>query len=138
MIRVVGGVLIKKDKVTLAKRASSLKNFPDFYEFPGGKIDINESPKEALIRELREELEIEVTECDIEEFEGNIVKSFIEKNRKIIHLTVFIVSNWKGNITINPSIHSELVTIPIKILDSFNGLIPADAKLVPVIQNQFK
>jgi|TARA_B110000008_G_C16654573_1_gene438142 8-oxo-dGTP pyrophosphatase MutT (NUDIX family) len=39
MINVVGAILFKDNKIILARRAKTLKNFPDLFEFPGGKVE---------------------------------------------------------------------------------------------------
>lgn len=134
MIRVVGAVLVSQDHVVLARRASSLKNFPGMFEFPGGKIEANESPEQALARELHEELNIEVQLNAIERFDGNIHQSTIENSGKVIHLTLFIVRIWEGTLTIDYNIHSELAHVPIKELNHVVDLIPGDATFVPIIQ----
>ena len=137
MIRVVGAVLLYQDHVILARRASSLKSLPGLFEFPGGKIEANESSEQALARELFEELQIKVELGAIEGFEGNIHQSTIENSSKVIHLTLFTVRAWEGTLTIDPKVHSELSYVPIKDLDSFLDLIPGDAAFVPIIQGLF-
>ena len=57
MIKVVAGIIIKKGKVLIARRASH-KSLPGKWEFPGGKIEIDETPEVALERELFEEFRI--------------------------------------------------------------------------------
>src|ERR1043166_3019031 len=47
-------------KFLLIQRGEACKNFRDFWEFPGGKIDGDESPSRALVREVREETGFEV------------------------------------------------------------------------------
>lgn len=66
-IRVVGAILIKNGKVLCAQRGES-RTLPYLWEFPGGKIEANETPQEALMREIKEELLIEV-EVKTEPFE---------------------------------------------------------------------
>ena len=54
-ISVVGAVLIRDGAVLAAQRSPSM-SLPGKWEFPGGKIEPGESPHEALVREIREEL----------------------------------------------------------------------------------
>lgn len=59
-INVVGAVIIKDDLILCAQR--SLKaGLPGSWEFPGGKIEAGETPREALAREIREELHADIT-----------------------------------------------------------------------------
>ena len=57
-IRVVAGVIERDGKVLVGQRRAG-DRFQYKWEFPGGKIEPDEDPKEALARELREELGIE-------------------------------------------------------------------------------
>ncbi|HVK61477.1 MAG TPA: (deoxy)nucleoside triphosphate pyrophosphohydrolase [Bdellovibrionales bacterium] len=59
-IPVVTGLIRKGDKVLVGQRPVG-HTLAGHWEFPGGKIEKNESPEEALARELREELGIEAT-----------------------------------------------------------------------------
>jgi 8-oxo-dGTP diphosphatase len=54
MPEVVGAVLVKNNKVILTKRSSKCKYYPNKFEFPGGKVEMGEDLKEALVRELKE------------------------------------------------------------------------------------
>lgn len=57
-IAVVAALMRRQGKVLVGKRPEGA-SLPGRWEFPGGKIELDESPEEALIRELREELGIE-------------------------------------------------------------------------------
>lgn len=46
------------DKVLLVKRSQNENFLPDYYEMPGGKAEFGETPEEALIREVKEELNL--------------------------------------------------------------------------------
>jgi 8-oxo-dGTP diphosphatase len=59
-LRVVGGVLVDGTGRVLAARRGPGREEAGRWEFPGGKIEPGESPQEALVRELREELAVEV------------------------------------------------------------------------------
>ena len=54
VIEVVGGLIINRQKILLARRNGS-SNMPGKWEFPGGKVESNESLEEAITREIKEE-----------------------------------------------------------------------------------
>ena len=60
MIEVVCGIIQNAEGHYLACRRPEGKHLGGLWEFPGGKIDAGETPAAALIRELREELGVEV------------------------------------------------------------------------------
>ena len=62
-INVVAAVIFKDDKVFATQRGYG--EFKDGWEFPGGKVESGESPEEALRREIREELEVDVNVGDL-------------------------------------------------------------------------
>ena len=58
MKNVTAAIIERDGRYLLARRAPE-KNLAGFWEFPGGKIEANETPEDCLIRELREELHLE-------------------------------------------------------------------------------
>lgn len=54
-IEVVAAVVIKNSKVFATQRGYG--HYKDKWEFPGGKVEIGESPEDALVREIKEELD---------------------------------------------------------------------------------
>ena len=62
-INVVAAILIHNNLVFACQRGYG--EFKDGWEFPGGKVEAGESPEEALRREIREELEVEVNVGDL-------------------------------------------------------------------------
>ena len=60
MIDVVAGLILADDGRLLACRRPEDKHLGGKWEFPGGKVETGETPEPALVRELREELEITV------------------------------------------------------------------------------
>lgn len=59
-LRVVGAVIVRGERILAARRRPG-KSAAGRWEFPGGKIEPGESPQQALARELREELGVEIT-----------------------------------------------------------------------------
>ncbi|MFT3943486.1 MAG: (deoxy)nucleoside triphosphate pyrophosphohydrolase [Ancrocorticia sp.] len=58
-INVVGAIITDGSKVLAAQRSERM-SLPGLWEFPGGKIEVGETPQKALQRELQEELLCEV------------------------------------------------------------------------------
>lgn len=88
-VRVVVGILIRDDKILIAQRPVG-KPYSGYWEFPGGKIEANESAKEALQRELREELRIDVIQA---QSWFSYAHSYPEKT---VLLAVWLVTEFLG------------------------------------------
>ena len=57
-VRVVAAIIIENGKVFATQRGYG--EFKDGWEFPGGKIEPDETPEEAIVREIKEELDTEI------------------------------------------------------------------------------
>lgn len=60
-VEVVGAVLVNENDEILCALRSQTMSLPGLWEFPGGKIEAGESPENALKREIKEELGVEIT-----------------------------------------------------------------------------
>ena len=58
-IQVVAAVIRRGDEIFATQRGYG--EFKDWWEFPGGKMEPGESPQQALVREIREELDAEIS-----------------------------------------------------------------------------
>ena len=89
LTEVAAAVIERPGEFLLAQRPEG-KPYPGYWEFPGGKIEAGEDPRAALVRELREELGIEVLEAS----------PWITRVYAYTHATVrlhfFRVAAWKG------------------------------------------
>jgi 8-oxo-dGTP diphosphatase len=59
VVSVVGAVILSEGRILCARRGQSVR-LAGHWEFPGGKVEPEESPREALVREIAEELRCEV------------------------------------------------------------------------------
>jgi len=59
MIKVTCAIIEKEDKVLATRRAHG-SHLEGFWEFPGGKIEPGETAEECIVREIREELDVEI------------------------------------------------------------------------------
>jgi 8-oxo-dGTP diphosphatase len=60
VIEVTCALIIDSQNRIFAAQRSSIMSLPLKWEFPGGKIELNETPEHCLLREIKEELNIEV------------------------------------------------------------------------------
>lgn len=88
-IQVVGAAIINGDKILGAQRSKSMKT-PLKWEFVGGKVEIGETPEEALEREVFEELGVKINVKDL------IGTGTSETEGKKINLSVFIAEIIEG------------------------------------------
>lgn len=63
VVRVVVGIVFNRDGEVLIAQRPEDKSYAGYWEFPGGKVEQGESPSKALVRELREELGIDLQGC---------------------------------------------------------------------------
>ena len=96
------------------------------WEFPGGKVEPGESEKDALIRELWEELGLK---CSIGELFGT---SMIQSSKKEFPLKVYWVTEWSGKL--HPVVHGEVRFVAAENLPDYKFL-PAD---IPIIQKLYR
>jgi mutator protein MutT len=86
------GIIIV-DRKLLFTRARDMEFFID----PGGKIEAGETPEEALVRELKEELSIDVNQADLELF-GDYTAEAANHKGRTVHMKAFVVKKWQGDI----------------------------------------
>ncbi|MZR29018.1 8-oxo-dGTP diphosphatase MutT [Sneathiella sp. DP05] len=80
-----------ENRVLIAQRPEG-KSMAGLWEFPGGKIEAGETPETALIRELKEELAIDVTEACLAPF--TFASHIYEKFHLLMPL--YVCRRWKG------------------------------------------
>jgi 8-oxo-dGTP diphosphatase len=100
----VACAIIEQDGLTLAARRSEKMSLPLKWEFPGGKLDAGESPEECLVRELQEELGIDISVGKPLQPATHIYSSFS------VTLYPFICHITHGEITLHE--HAEIIWLP--------------------------
>lgn len=99
-VEVAAGVIFRGDGAFLLGRRAPGGFYPGFWEFPGGKVEPGETPAQALVRELREELGIRVLSLN-----PWIVRRH-EYEHASVSLHFFEVSRWEGEV--NDHVHDAL------------------------------
>ena len=117
------------DQVLIAKRPNN-KHLAGFWEFPGGKVEKDETPENALIREVKEELNININNKCIAPV------SFSEFDYTNFHLLLllYICRRWEGvPITME---ENELKWVKPSMLRKYK-MPPADDSLIYSLQDLF-
>jgi 8-oxo-dGTP diphosphatase len=128
LVIVAACALLDADGRVLIAQRSSQKQMAGLWEFPGGKIEAGERPEEALIRELREELGIEVQEACLAPFTfaSHVYDDFV------LLMPLYICRRWEG-IPV-PREHRELKWVWPQELSRY-PMPPADIPLIPMLRD---
>ncbi len=123
-IRVVAAVI--KDESRIFATARGYGEYKGWWEFPGGKIEDGETPQQALVREIREELTVEIEV-------GDIIKT-IEYDYPDFHLSMdcFWAMIKSGQLKLNEAEDARWLTCDE--LDEVNWL-PADRELIEYLKD---
>lgn len=123
---VAAGLIFNQDKVLIGKRSSG--HFTGYWEFPGGKIEPNETSFEALVREMKEELNIDVTDA-------SEVIHIKDKHPAItIHLQIWHIHKFKNTIIANEQQHLQWAYIhQLDLID----IIPTNVPILNYINQLF-
>lgn len=122
-VKVVAAIIIENGKVFATQRGYG--EFKDGWEFPGGKVEDGETPQEALVREIKEELD---TEIEV----GELLDT-VEYDYPKFHLSMdcFICKIKSGDLVLKE--HEAAKWLTKETLDSVEWL-PADEGLIEKIR----
>lgn len=123
-IKVVAAIIRENDRIFATQRGYG--NYKDWWEFPGGKVEPGEKPEEALIREIREELN---TKVGVDEFLITVEYDYPE-----FHLSMdcFWCHVEEGELTLLE--HEAAKWLPVSDLRQVRWL-PADIEVLEAIES---
>jgi 8-oxo-dGTP diphosphatase len=127
VLPVVAGALIDDQGQVLVQKRADGSESSGYWEFPGGKIEGGETPQDALVRELKEELSIVVDKADLC---AACFSSTSQLNQHLV-LLLFICRKWEGELT--PLVASEVKWISPESLDRLS-MLPADVALIRALR----
>lgn len=125
-IEVVAAIIVRDNLIFTTKRGYG--DFINYWEFPGGKIEVGETKEEALLREIREELEVDIS---IDEFLCTVDYDYPNFHLK---LHCYICSLVNGEIKLVE--HKDARWLKIKDLSTLQWL-PADLEVIDIINNWY-
>ncbi|MBQ6199739.1 MAG: (deoxy)nucleoside triphosphate pyrophosphohydrolase [Bacteroidales bacterium] len=124
-IEVVAAIIRKGDRIFATQRGYG--DWKDYWEFPGGKVEASEAPEDALLREIREELDAEIiidrflctVEWDYPKFHLSMRCYICSLLTEALHLNEHEASRWLSS--------HELGTV---------NWLPADHQLLPLLEQE--
>lgn len=120
MIQVAAAIIQKNDKILICQRNAG-GNFAFLWEFPGGKLELNETFEQCVIRECKEELDIDIK---IKDIFANMIYSYTDKD---ITFTFFNTEFIGGEIKMN--VHKDIKWVLRSELKNYK-FCPADENIV--------
>ncbi len=125
IVKVTAAILVKNNKIIIARRGPDDK-LADKWEFPGGKIEIDETPEQCLKREMKEEFDIDVS---VGEYLGSSIYKYDHISIELLAYRTY----WEeGEIDLKD--HDEFKWISLEQLSEFD-FAPADLIFVEKLRN---
>ena len=120
-------IIDANDQILIAKRPNK-KHLSGFWEFPGGKVEKGESPEYALVREVKEELNIDINNKCIAPL------TFSEFNYEKFHLLLllYVCRRWEGEPMSMEK--NEIKWVKVNTLRQYK-MPPADDSLIYSLQD---
>ena len=124
-IEVVAAIIRDGDKIFATQRGYG--DYKDWWEFPGGKVEVGETPEEALVREIQEELN---TTINVDRF-----LTTVDWDYPKFHLTMhcYLCTIAEGELTLLE--HEAAKWLTMDTIDEVNWL-PADVLVVEALKNE--
>ena len=124
-IEVVAAIIRDGDKIFATQRGYG--DYKDWWEFPGGKVEVGETPEKALVREIQEELN---TTINVDRF-----LTTVDWDYPKFHLTMhcYLCTIAEGELTLLE--HEAAKWLTMDTIDEVNWL-PADVLVVEALKNE--
>lgn len=102
---VVTGALIQHERLLLGHRSAGRAAYPGVWDLPGGHVELGESPLDALVRELGEELGVLISRPAVQP----LARLHPLEYEPSFELVIWVVTDWAGQVTnCAPMEHDEL------------------------------
>lgn len=128
IVTVVAVALLDADSRILLARRPADKTMAGLWEFPGGKIEAGETPETALVRELHEELGVDIRSSCLAPL------AFASHSYEDFHLLMplYICRQWRGKLSAKEG--QELTWVRVEKLKDY-PMPPADEPLIPILRD---
>ena len=123
LTEVAVGVLLQANGCFLMTSRPAGKAYAGYWEFPGGKVEAQESLEQALTRELYEELGIQV--LHFQPWQVQVV----DYPHALVRLHFFKVLDWSGELVMREGQHARWQELPVQVAPVLPGALPVLAWL---------
>lgn len=125
MIQVTAAIIRENNKIMICQRGEA-DECSLLWEFPGGKLEEGESLEECIIREIKEELELDIEVISI------FAKTLYHFDGKEIHFTFYNAKISMGDLKLN--VHNAVKWVDIKEMEKYL-FMPADIEIVEKLKD---
>jgi 8-oxo-dGTP diphosphatase len=117
-VDVAVGILINEHQQFLLTSRPSGKVYEGYWEFPGGKLEANETVAQALTRELEEELGLKIG--DVQMWRQQLV----DYPHALVRLNFCKVHSWQGNLEMREGQQFAWQSLPLNVVPVLPGTVP--------------
>ena len=118
VVEVAVGILLRADGAFLLTSRPPGKVYQGYWEFPGGKLEANETVEAALCRELLEELGITIRSCQTWRTE------MVDYPHALVRLNFCKVQEWDGHLQMRESQSCAWQQLPVTVAPVLPGTVP--------------
>jgi len=118
LVQVAVGVLVLEDGSFLLTSRPTGKAYAGYWEFPGGKLEADETVEDALRRELQEEIGITIQDCTLWKIER------IDYPHALVQLNFCKVTQWTGELQMLESQSFVWQQLPVTVQPVLPGTVP--------------
>lgn len=117
-VQVAVGILCKDDGQFLLTSRPAGKAYAGYWEFPGGKIEADETLEQALRRELQEEIGITIASAQLWR------SSLVDYPHALVELHFCKITQWSGELQMHEGQHYAWQTLPVTVQPILPGTVP--------------
>ena len=118
LVQVAVGVLVRDDDSFLLTSRPEGKAYAGYWEFPGGKLEVDETVEQALCRELQEEIGITIQDCTLWKTER------VDYPHALVQLNFCKVTQWTGELQMLESQSFAWQQLPVTVTPVLPGTVP--------------
>ena len=118
LVQVAVGVLLQADGAFLLTSRPPGKVYAGYWEFPGGKLEADETVQQALARELHEEIGIDIEDCTLWKVER------VDYPHALVQLNFCRVTRWRGTLQMREGQSYAWQQLPVTVTPVLPGTVP--------------